>query len=502
MDISGFESQLTFIMKNTIKINPNEILPKSFADMIDNASKNLEVDAGMPIMVLLTTISSLLGNTLEIETIRSWKNTANLQTMIVSDPHGGKTEVCKIFVNPVLDIYDKFEKDWYEQVVPEIEDSIWTKERALSSDKVTDDERVALRKEIVPLKKRIKEKCIPYTGDITSEELENTIAGSGECTFNYLSDASGHIYKHVLPSSSQGNFEVYLMGTTGDSQKTNRVNGRAPQNKNMRITSLWGSNKNVLQDMMNEKRLEAQGFWSRHMVYVFDDISSVEIADNAVKLNSSLIKEYEVFCKSLFRKYRIESISNPIDQPALWEPKKYICKMTDGAKLAFLSWINAFRKDLHENHIDSEEKNVFVRQQLVAQKYLLCLHVLENGNDSEKKQVSVETVNRMAKLMEYVFNKQKEAFATSFITQKVEKVNLISNLLDKNKGLFNIRELIKTRKFGTKSTDVLDKALALSEIENFRIIVLKNNKNNKSSIFITNSLTNPKNYIKDIKTTK
>ena len=394
------------IPKLEVKANdlifPLDIYPKPIQHYILECNAKLDSNIDYMGCSLLWLISVSIGNSINIEVKRGWKENCSLWVSLVGRAGIGKTPsvnnvifpLKKINSREIANYYKDYEKwDYYDKLPP--------KEK----------------KECVEVLKPIKKQFI--ANDITLEALVDLHQQSDNAVGVFKDELAGWL-KDMNKYRAGSDLEFWLSCWSGESVSVDRLTRKGSFVKRPFIPVLGGIQPNILNNFYTEENKD-NGFMDR-MLLSYPDAVVEQYNDN--EMDYDVIQWYDDNIVAFFD--TIKTIVKR-DSDSNIEPMTAI--FSDDAKL---EWKRIFNKiTTFQNSDDENEylKSMYPKQKSYIPRFALIIHVFDEffGNGGKTLLISKESILKAEKLSDYFIATAKkvkfDAKQVSEIKQTAKKGN-------------------------------------------------------------------------------
>ena len=399
-------------------IFPIDIFPKPIQSYISDCHNTLNNSIDYMGCSLLWVISTCIGNSMQVEVKKGWRETANIWISLVGKAGIGKTPSINSMLFPLKKINNKEVQNYHKE-----------HEKYEYFNNLTPKEK----KEHEEVHKPIKKQFI--ANDITLEALIDLHQESDNAVAVFKDELAGWV-KDMNKYRSGSDLEFWLSSWSGESVNVNRVTRGVSYINRPFIPVLGGIQPSIFSSLQTEENKD-NGFMDRLLLTYpelkVDNYSDKELDITALNWYSDAITLfYETINKT--NKVIKRDADNNI-QPLIYtfdaEAKK--------------EWIRIFNNITSTQN--SEEENEYMKSMLPKQKtyiprFALMLHVFNSFIDSENGTsliIGKESILQAERLSNYFINMAKKIKINSNEVVQLKKISKDSKLntnFDKFKAMY------------------------------------------------------------------
>lgn len=389
-------------------IFPIDIFPKPIQSYISDCHNTLNNSIDYMGCSLLWVISTCIGNSMQIEVKKGWKESANIWISLVGKAGIGKTPSINSMLFPLKKINNSEIKHYQK------EHEKYTYYQSLSPKEQKEHEEVQQ-----PIKRQF------IANDITLEALIDLHKESDNSVGVFKDELAGWL-KDMNKYRAGSDLEFWLSSWSGETVNVNRIQRGVSYINRPFIPVLGGIQPSILNNLSTEENKD-NGFMDR-LLLSYPDLKVDKYNDKDLDLDA-----YNWYDQAITSFYETINKTNKIikrDSDGNIEP--LVFNFSEEAKK---EWIRIF--DSITDTQNSDEENEYLKSMLPKQKtyiprFALLLHVF-NGfvDDVTTLDISKESVLKAEKLSNYFINMAKKIKLNN-MENKVAK-EVISNNKSKNK---------------------------------------------------------------------
>ena len=388
---------------------PVDALPETFRMFAEALSKSLSVDPAMTSVLMLSVLSAALSGKYVVHPGSSQFENLNLYTLIIADPSERKSPIFKQVVAPLF----AWERRENERRAPEIADfdakrgvligAIKGLQKKAESPKNTPADRDYIAQELSQAQQELDgvktvHKKILTCNDSTPEAVGALLAQQGE-RLAILSDEGGifgEIAGRYSKSSTDPNMDIFLQGYDGGAVRVFRMSREPLLLEHPLLTFGLMAQPKVLEHVLSNDDFSGRGFLARflicrppsqvgHRPCVCDEPDIPESAREAWQTNIDALLDIEM-------------------------PEKPAClELSSAAKDAlreFNDWVEGRLPDEPDDMKSWLGKLIGNVLRITG-----LLHVWRYADDSEKEQISSDTLIQAISIGEYFYSQQEHLYA-------------------------------------------------------------------------------------------
>lgn len=267
----AWPSPMPLTARHTPRPFPVSALPGWLADMVSAVAEFTQTPSDLAGCIALAALSTAAGGRLEVEVRGSWREPANLFTVVVLPPGSRKSAVFTTLIRPLLDA----EADLIERTRPAIIEAelalrvaAKAAERAANAAAAADDRgRDRLIADATAAAMAVEAITVPplprlIADDITSEQAASLIAEQGG-RLAVLSPEGGIFATLAGRYSGAPNLEVFLKGHAGDMLRVDRRSRPAEHVDRPALTLGLAVQPEVLRDIAQMPGFRGKGLLAR-----------------------------------------------------------------------------------------------------------------------------------------------------------------------------------------------------------------------------------------------
>ena len=405
--------------KETIVINkddlefPLDIFPKPIQSYLVQCSQTLDSSIDYMGCALIWVLSLSIGNSIQIEVKRGWREIATLWIAIVGKAGIGKTPSISNIIFPLEKINNR-----------EIANYIKQFEEYEEYQKLTAKEQ----KEYPEVKKPIKTQFL--ANDITVEALVDLHQQSQNSVGVFKDELAGW-FKDMNKYKQGSDLEFWLSTWSGKAVNLNRLTRAGSFVSNPLIPVLGGIQPSIFNSFYTEENKD-NGFIDR-MLLSYPDLQVEKYNDE--EMSYEVINWFSDTIINFYDNIRY----NVINRNAQGKIEPLIMTFSPEAKK---EWIRIFNEITEVQNSDAENeymKSMLPKQKSYIPRFALLLHSFDcrYNQDLELLKVSKESILKAEKLSKYFIAMAKKVKIDSI------EVREIKNVIKDNKGKSNF-DLFKT----------------------------------------------------------
>ena len=394
---------------------PIEVFPDFIQHYLIECRDKLDASIDYMGCSMVWLLSVIIGNSIQIEVKRGWREISTVWLSVVGRAGVGKTPSINNIIFPLNDSNNKeIQKYIKDSEKYEVYNSLDKKEK----------------EKMIEVKKPRKTQFI--ADDITIEALVDLHQESMNSVGVFKDELAGW-FKDMNKYRDGSDLQFWLSTWSGKSVKLNRKTARSSFVHKPLIPVLGGIQPNILHSFYTEENKD-NGFVDR-MLLCYPEID-IEMY-NEEEIDSELLQAYSDFIVSMYESFKKMIIINEED-----EIEPMTAHFTSEAKA---EWIRIFNKitDIQ----NSEDENEYMKSMLPKQKtyiprFALILSVLKNFCEQNDNLLLIdkESVLDAEKLSDYFINHAKKIKVNSL------EVNQVKETLTNNKNKSNQQKLIEILK--------------------------------------------------------
>lgn len=332
LDTVNYEGWMPPIMPDDSRliIEPFDtaIIPKVWRDLVLDVSKSMSVPPEACFFILLTQLSSLMGNKKLIAAKinnRGWKEACNIYSVYVSESGTRKTPMLRVLSEPMKRLQKMIDSDYKEKMIEhqkmvEInEPKIKELERRLRAESVDSMDPSAnnqaeidkIQLELAQLRNAVEPPVRKQlvVNSATTEKLHDIMAANETGTMVVYNELTG-LLSQFRKKGYENHRELIMNGWDGLDSHVHQTRGGGDSIIEKACLALYGAIqpsmfKDYIDEIYNNKNDD--GFWQRPFI-IFDDrknaLKAIDIEFNPDKYHDA----YEVF----YRAYDMEETDNLI----------------------------------------------------------------------------------------------------------------------------------------------------------------------------------------------
>lgn len=397
-------------------IFPIDIFPKPIQSYITDCHNTLNNSIDYMGCSLLWVISTCIGNSMQVEVKKGWRETASLWISLVGKAGIGKTPSINSIIFPLKKINNREVQNYHKEFEK------WEYYNSLSPKE---------KKEHEEIHKPIVKQFI--VNDITTESLIDIHQSRDNGIAVFKDELAGWL-KDMNKYRAGSDLEFWLSSWSGESVNVNRVTRGVSYVNRPFIPVLGGIQPSIFSSMQTEENKE-NGFMDR-LLLSFPELQVDKYTDKDLDITA-----YNWYSDAITSFFEVINKTNKIikrDINGNIEPLMY--QFDDEAKI---EWIRIFNEitDLQ----NSEEENEYMKSMLPKQKtyiprFALLLHVFNTFIDSETTLIiNKESILKAERLSKYFINMAKKIKINSTEVSQLKNISKDSKLntpFDKFKAMY------------------------------------------------------------------
>lgn len=397
-------------------IFPIDIFPAPIQSYISDCHNTLNNSIDYMGCSLLWVISTCIGNSMQVEVKKGWRETASLWVSLVGKAGIGKTPSINSIIFPLKKINNREVQNYHKEFEK------WEYYNSLSPKEKKEHEEVNK-----PIVKQF------IVNDITTESLIDIHQSRDNGIAVFKDELAGWL-KDMNKYRAGSDLEFWLSSWSGESVNVNRVTRGVSYVNRPFIPVLGGIQPSIFSSMQTEENKE-NGFMDR-LLLSFPELQVDKYTDKDLDITA-----YNWYSDAITSFFEVINKTNKIikrDINGNIEPLIY--QFDDEAKK---EWIRIFNEitDLQ----NSEEENEYMKSMLPKQKtyiprFALLLHVFNTFIDSETTLIiNKESILKAERLSKYFINMAKKIKINSNEVVQLKKISKDSKLntnFDKFKAMY------------------------------------------------------------------
>lgn len=410
------EIELPEVIEFEHKSFPTEIFPDFIQHYIAECSSKLDASVDFMGCSLIWLTSVILGNSVQIEVKRGWREIATVWLAVVGRAGVGKTPSINNIIFPLNEANNK-----------EIKSYIKESEKFEQYNSLDKKER----EKMIEVKKPRKSQFI--ADDITIEALVDLHQDSKNAVGVFKDELAGW-FKDMNKYREGSDLQFWLSTWSGKSVKLNRKTAKSSFVNSPLIPVLGGIQPNILHSFYTEENKD-NGFIDR-MLLCYPDLNVERY--NEEEISEELINFYYDSIISMYETIKNKVVEYGEDD----EIKPLIAYFDEGAKV---EWVRVFNKitDLQNSETENEYmKSMLPKQKTYIPRFALILNCLKSfHNDNvDLLTISKESVLEAEKLSDYFIQNAKKIKVNSL------EVNQVKDILQQNSKKSNQQKLVEILK--------------------------------------------------------
>lgn len=369
-------------------IFPIDIFPKPIQSYILECNSKLDSNIDYMGCSLLWLISVCIGNSIEVEVKRGWKENATVWISLIGKAGIGKTPSINNIIFPLQKINSREIKNYFKELEKyEYYESLGKKEK----------------EESLEVPKPIKKQFI--ANDITLEALVDLHQESDNAVGVFKDELAGWL-KDMNKYRAGSDLEFWLSCWSGKSVSMNRKTAKSSFVEKPFIPVLGGIQPNILNSFYTEENKD-NGFMDR-MLLSFPD-AKIDLY-NENELEYDLLEWYKdnVICffdtiKSVIKKDKDDNIESLTAKFEITAKKEW---------MRIFNELSNFQNDDNENEY---LKSMYPKQKSYIPRFALIIHVFDEffSEGGKTLEISKESVLKAEKLSKYFIATAKKVKVNS-----------------------------------------------------------------------------------------
>lgn len=391
---------------------PIDIFPEPIQSYILECNKKLDSNVDFMGVSLLWTISVIIGNSIEIEVKKGWKENASVWISVVGKAGLGKTPSINNMVFPLEKINSR-----------EIKRYLKERENFDIYDKMDKKD-----KDIHPEVKKPK-KTQFIANDITIEALVDLHQENDNAVGVFKDELAGWL-KDMNKYRAGSDLEFWLSSWSGKSVNLNRMTRAGSFVEKPFIPVLGGIQPNIFNSFYTDENKD-NGFMDRMLLSYPDAI--IELY-NENELDEKLIEWYR---ETII--YIHDQVKSLIERDEDMVIKSAVAKMNPDAKI---EWSRIFNKITKLQNCDDENeylKSMYPKQKSYIPRFALLLNVFNSFFDDDlyALEVTKDTILKAERLSDYFIANAKKIKIDNIEKEDIKNViKKVENNTDRIKALF------------------------------------------------------------------
>lgn len=395
-----------------IKINKNDLIfpidifPKPIQSYISDCHNTLNNSIDYMGCSLLWVISTCIGNSMQVEVKKGWRETANIWISLVGKAGIGKTPSINSMIFPLKLINNREVKNYHKEYEK------WEYYNTLTPKEKKEHEEIH--------KPVIKQFIV---NDITVESLIDVHQNRDNGVAVFKDELAGWL-KDMNKYRAGSDLEFWLSSWSGESINVNRVTRGVSYVNRPFIPVLGGIQPSIFNNMQTEENKE-NGFMDR-LLLSYPDLVVDKYTDK--ELDSTAYNWYSDAITLFFE--TINKTNKVIQRDEDNNINPLIFKFSEDAKK---EWIRIF--DNITDIQNSDEENEYMKSMLPKQKtyiprFALLLHVFNSFVDLDDTSLIIEkeSILQAERLSNYFINMAKKIKLNSNEVVQLKKVSSDSRL--------------------------------------------------------------------------
>ena len=358
---------------------PIDVFPEPFANYILDCNRTLDSVIDYMGGAMLWSISVVIGNSLEIEVKKGWKEKAIVWISNVGKAGIGKTPSVKNIIFPLKKINHKMVKQY-------IEDS----ERYEEWNSLSKEEK----KKVPEVKKPLKRQFI--VNDITTESLINTAKQNPFVVAVHKDELAGWL-KDMNKYREGSDKEFWLSSFSNESITVNRIGRPDDLVESPFIPVLGGIQPDILNSFFTAEN-KSNGFIDRLLLTYPDaeveSFNDKEMSDQALTWYDDVINNFYFLFNKKFCKMNDDG--EIITETAV---------LSKDAKIVWKKTFNEYTEVQNGDFENEYLKSMYPKQKTYIPRFALLIHVLDCFSTNKDKEdylvVSKEAMEKAVKLSKY-----------------------------------------------------------------------------------------------------
>lgn len=410
------EIELPKVIEFEDKSFPIEIFPDFIQHYMIECSNKLDASIDFMGCSLIWLTSVILGNSVQVEVKRGWREIATVWLAVVGKAGVGKTPSINNIIFPLNEANNKEIKSYIKECEKfEQYNSLDKKEK----------------EKMIEVKKPRKSQFI--ADDITIEALVDLHQESKNSVGVFKDELAGW-FKDMNKYREGSDLQFWLSTWSGKSVKLNRKTAKSSFVNSPLIPVLGGIQPNILHSFYTEENKD-NGFIDR-MLLCYPDLNVERY--NEEEISAELLQFYYDSILSMY-----ETIKNKVVQfDDDGEIVPIVAHFSESAKI---EWIRVFNKitDLQNSETENEYmKSMLPKQKTYIPRFALILNCLKSfyNDDIDLLTISKESLLDAEKLSDYFIQSAKKIKVNSL------EVNQVKDILQQNSKKSNQQKLFEILK--------------------------------------------------------
>ncbi len=438
---------------------PVKALPRAIRDYVKELSEALQVPCDLPAMLALAVVAATTAKKIVVSPRPGWVEPTNLYVVVTLPPAERKSAVFREITAPLEDA----EREYVMRMHSEYEEACQSRRIKESALKRAEDEAsravpekakaamlraVDLRKQLpnIPTQPRL------LADDVSPEQLSSLIVeNDGRIA---LMSPEGGVFDMIAGRySGTPNLDVYLKAHSGDAIRVDRV-GRDSQHVNSpALTMGLAIQPDVIRGFVNQPRFRGRGLIGRFLYSLPQ--SKVGRRSLTAKPISSEVKD--AYTKTIRALLEFNSICGRINSP---EPM--VLTLNQGAYVCFLDFGEEIERSLAPGGQFEYARDWAGKLHGTIARIAGILHVIENHNNLNKKEISEQTMMSAILIGCYLREHALAALDLMGADPTVDDARHILEWIEREKfGKFSAREAHQAMKGRFKRRKLIDPALKM-----------------------------------------
>lgn len=403
------------IINTTDLIFPIDIFPDNIANYINTCSVTLNSSIDYMGCSFLWLSSVIIGNTLDVEVKRGWKETCNIWISVVGKAGLGKTPSITNIIFPLSKSNNNEIKKFIKQ------NDKYQHYKSLEKQEQKNTEEI---------KKPIKTQFI--VNDITLEALVDLHEESDNAVGVFKDELAGW-FKDMNKYRAGSDLEFWLSSWSGKGVSLNRKTSKSAFVEKPLIPVLGGIQPSILNIFYTDENKD-NGFIDR-MLLCYPELEIDNYNDN--EMSFEIIDWYNSIIISFYETFK----NNVLERDEDGQIKTLTAKFSTDAKK---EWVRIFNEITNTQNSDDENeymKSMLPKQKSYIPRFALMINTIDCffNNKNHLHEISKESILKSEKLSKYFIAMAKKIKIDSvekFELKKVIKLNEFKTNKEKFKALY------------------------------------------------------------------
>ncbi|MGB3227120.1 MAG: YfjI family protein [Saprospiraceae bacterium] len=356
---------------------PFEVFPKDVQEIIIATNRDLNFPIDFIGASMLFAVSVAVGNTHRVEVKKGWLESAVLYLAIVAPPGTNKSHPLSWATQPIVD-KDKKTYILYEELLQKYEREVNLTKKERDKEGIGEPRKPFWNKFLLS----------DFTPEALAEVHKHNKRGIGV----YVDELAGW-FKNFNRYNKGSEMEFWLSVWSGKPIYIDRKTGE-PVYVPFPFIPVCGTIQNAILNELAKESRSQNGFIHRLLFAILDKLQKEYWSET--ELDSVVSENWQIILsKLLYLSIAIDETSNP---------KPEILRFTTEAKLILFEWQKA-NTDQSNNAKNEEISGIYSKLEIYAVRLSLILEMLFYAcNESDKKAISVKSIQGALKLVEYFKN--------------------------------------------------------------------------------------------------